>query len=60
MVQNTIKEKEKTDAALVKEAQEQTKLMHEMIKRLNQPSLAFFNEEGRRQTANYVRVKSTP
>ena len=60
MVQNTIKEKEKTDDALVKEAQEQTKLMHEMIKRLNQPSLAFFNEEGRRQTANYVRVKSTP
>jgi hypothetical protein len=60
MMQKTIKDKEKTDDALIKEAQEQTKLMHEMIKRLNQPSLAFFNEEGRKQTANYVRVKSTP
>jgi hypothetical protein len=61
MLQNTINnEKQKTDDALIKEAQEQTKLMQEMIKRLNQPALAFFNDEGRKQTASYIRVKGTP
>jgi hypothetical protein len=60
LVQSTLKEKEKTDDALIKEAQEQTKLMQEMIKRLNQPSLAFFNDEGRKQTASYIRLKGTP
>jgi hypothetical protein len=60
LVQSTLKEKEKTDDALIKEAQEQTKLMQEMIKRLNQPALAFFNDEGRKQTASYIRVKGTP
>jgi hypothetical protein len=60
LVQSTLKEKEKTDDALIKEAQEQTKLMQEMIKRLNQPALAFFNDEGRKQTASYIRLKGTP
>jgi len=61
MLQNTINnEKQKTDDALIKEAQEQTKLMQEMIKRLNQPALAFFNDEGRRQVKSTLRKESSP
>ena len=60
MLQNTINnEKQKTDDALIKEAQEQTKLMQEMIKRLNQPALAFFNDEGRRQVKSTLRKESS-
>jgi hypothetical protein len=60
-LQNTINnEKQKTDDALIKEAQEQTKLMQEMIKRLNQPALAFFNDEGRRQVKSTLRKESSP
>ena len=59
-MQNTLNnEKQKTDDALIKEAQEQTKLMNEMVKRLNQPSLAFFNDEGRRQVKSTLRKESS-
>lgn len=58
---NSIKEKniekEKANKELM---QQQLKILESIREKINQPAVAYFNEEGRRQAKNYIRKESSP
>jgi hypothetical protein len=50
-------EKEKAHKELM---QQQLKILESIREKINQPAVAFFTDEGRRQTKNYIRKESSP
>ena len=60
LMQKTVKEKEKSDEALLKATDYTNKLLEALIDKSNQPIAAYFNREGIKQVVDHIRTKSTP
>jgi hypothetical protein len=59
-IQNTLKEKEKSEEALLKATDYTNKLLENLISKQNSPVIAYFNDEGRRQVKSTLRKESSP
>jgi len=59
-IQNTLKEKEKSEEALLKATDYTNKLLEALIGKQNSPVIAYFNDEGRRQVKSTLRKESSP
>jgi len=60
MLQNTLKEKEKSEEALLKATDYTNKLLEALVNKQNSPVVAYFNDEGRRQVKSTLRKESSP
>jgi hypothetical protein len=58
-IQNTLKEKEKSEEALLKATDYTNKLLENLISKQNSPVIAYFNDEGRRQVKSTLRKESS-